>query len=88
MRCGSHGRWVSSWNERNNSALKTKWNPVDYVRVFEVPKGTGYVQGVVSAQDEIVAGMLKHYPGGGPQVVINESARRNLTEIFIIKVEK
>lgn len=66
-------------NIRETSALPRIWpggaqgNPVDAVRVFEVPPNTPYIQGVVGPQLEggTVFGAPKTYLGGGPQVAVD-----------------
>ncbi|GIJ43704.1 hypothetical protein Val02_05900 [Virgisporangium aliadipatigenens] len=67
---------------RESSALPLNWpgghagNPVDAIRVFELPAGTPTVQGVVGPQAENAPGMAgKTYEGGGPQVVIPKAVR-------------
>ena len=68
---------------REASALPRVWsggqegNPVDAIRVFEVPSDTPYIQGVVGKQLEggTVAPVPRIYGGGGPQVVIPRNVR-------------
>jgi hypothetical protein len=67
---------------RETSALPYVWpggregNPVDAVRIFQVPADTPYIQGVVGKQLEggTVAPVPRMYGGGGPQVVIPRDA--------------
>jgi hypothetical protein len=70
---------------RNTSALPRVWpgggqgNPVDAIRVFEVPPNTAHIKGVVGPQIEggAVYGSPLTYPGGGPQVVIDWNVKLN-----------
>lgn len=82
----AYARHLASTGEiaiRETSALPRVWpggaegNPVDVVRVFEVPVGTPYIQGVVGPQAEggTVYGAPVTYEGGGPQVVLDRSVR-------------
>lgn len=72
---------------RETSALPKAWpngapgNPVDYVRVFEVPPRTPYIQGVVAPQPDMTTGAT--LKGGGPQVVF---PRVELKEVFAVQV--
>ena len=56
-------------------------NPVDAARIYEVPHGTPYVQGIVGPQVDAGTGML--YRGGGPQVVLDKNVLRTSGEIPI-----
>lgn len=82
----AYARQLASTGEaaiRETSALPRIWpggaegNPVDAIRVFEVPPDTPYIQGVVSPQMEggAVHGAPVTYQGGGPQVVIDRGVR-------------
>jgi hypothetical protein len=86
-----YARWLADRGEasiREASALPRVWqggaqgNPVDAARVFEVPKGTPYIQGVVEQKLEggTVANVPKIYAGGGPQVVIPQNTIGKLVE--------
>ena len=72
---------------REKSALPKAWpngvpgNPVDYVRVFEVPPKTPYIQGVVAPQPDPTTG--RTLQGGGPQVAF---PRVELKEVFAAQV--
>ena len=84
-----YARWLAGRGEasiREASALPRWWpggakgNPVDAVRVFEVPKGTPYIQGV--AKEQIEVGTAKIYAGGGAQVVVPPNTIGNLVDEF------
>ena len=78
---------------RESSALPYVWpggregNPVDAVRVFEIPEGTPYIQGVVGKQMEggAVAPLPRTYSGGGPQVVIPKGTLSDPIHEFPVK---
>jgi hypothetical protein len=82
----AYARQLASTGEaaiRETSALSRVWkdgaegNPVDAIRVFEVPPDTPYIQGVVGPQMEggTVHGSPVTYQGGGPQVVLDRKVR-------------
>jgi hypothetical protein len=63
-------------------------NPVDAVRVFEVPENMPYIAGVVGEQLEgTVAPILKIYVGGGPQAVIPRDVKLG-TPVYEFPVTK
>jgi len=72
---------------REVSALPTVFangqpgNPVDYIRVFEVPPATPYIQSVVGPQTDGKSG--KEYKGGGPQVIFPHV---QLKEVLAVQV--
>jgi hypothetical protein len=78
---------------RNDSALPWVWkdgtpgNPVDYVRIFEVPSDTFYMWGAAGPQEmkyrSLITGqpLVIEFPGGGPQVVIDRRIVGQMKEV-------